>query len=286
MSRVRSLSLGARSGLAVLAVTLATAGVWFFTPAPTIAARYAWEQYRAGALALLLNRSDADLAFSIGAYYFGGSSMSNIEGEPAYEPSLAERAFERVLAINPSIPSAHYMLARIKFVRSDFDGALADLNEELVRFPSNKRTLYMRALVYAYRGLSGDLLSAEQDFREFVAWAPSEWAGYNDLAFVLAKEGKYADAAAVLKEGIAKASGGGANPWLWNTLGVMELNLKKPEVALSSFLKAQTAAASLTETDWQRAYPGNDPASAREGIETMKSGIVKNIAAAREALGA
>jgi Tfp pilus assembly protein PilF len=263
-------------------VAVVVAGIWFYTPALTNAARYAWDRYRAGALAL--DKADADLAFSIGTYHFGNQSMIGRSGGRPYDLPLAERAFKKALAIQPSTPLAHYMLARIEFIHSDFNSALEDLDAELALYPENKRTLYMRALAYAYRGLPGDLALAERDFRDFVAWAPREWAGYNDLAYVLAKEGRYADAAVVLKEGITKADGGAANPWLWNTLGVMQLNLDKPSAALASFEKAQTAAASLTDTDWQRAYPGNNPATASGGLEAMKSGIIRNIAAAYDAL--
>lgn len=249
-----------------------------------MAARYAWNHFHAGSLALALDRTDATLAFALGVYYFGNQPATGTTEKRPYELSLAERAFQRALAINPSTPLAHYMLARIEFVYADFDAALADLDAELAQNPAYKRTLYMRALTYAYRGAAGDLSRAEQDFRTVVAWAPSEWAGYNDLAYVLAKEKKYADAVAVAKEGIAKATGGAENPWLWNTLGVMQLNLKELSAALASFEKAQTFAATLTEADWQQAYPGNDPALASAGLEAMKNGIVRNIVAAYDAL--
>ena len=174
------------------------------------------------------------------------------------------------------------MRARIEFIQSNFDAALADLDAELALYPENKRTLYMRGLTYAYRGFPGDLVLAEQDFRDFVAWTPREWAGYNDLAFVLAKEKKYADAAEVLKEGITKADGGEENPWLWTALGVIQLNLDKPAEAVDSFIKAQTFSESLTLTDWQRAYPGNNPSPRfiESGVVAMKVGIAKNLIAA------
>ena len=176
------------------------------------------------------------------------------------------------------------MRARIAFINADFDAALADLNAELELYPANKRTLYMRALTYAYRGAPGDLALAEQDFRDFIAWAPSEWAGYNDLAYVLAKKEEYVKAAAVLENGIKKADGGELNPWLWNSLGVMELNTHNPGSALASFEKAKSLMETLTTIDWQKAYPGNNPMLAAGGMEAMRSGIEKNITAARELL--
>jgi len=267
-----------------ITVVLGLVAVWFYTLVPTMAARYVWERYHVGTLALMLDRTDASLAYNIGAYYFGNQSAIGGMGARPYDLVLAERAFTKTISLAPTHTLARYMRARIEFIHSDFDAALADLNAELALYPENKKTLYMRALVYTYRGLPGDLVFAEQDFRAFVAWAPREWAGYNDLAYVLAKEKRYAEAAAVLKEGIATADGGAENPWFWNTLGVMELNMQNPSAALAAFTKAQTFAAALTDADWQRAYPGNDPVRARDGIEAMQSGIERNKAAARDAL--
>lgn len=256
---------------------LALLAIWLLTPVPTLVARSVWKQYHGGALALMLDRTDARLAIEIGEYYFGNQAAIGTAGARPYDLPLAEKAFGKAIKINPSVPVAHYMRARVEFVRADFDSALADLNSELALFPENKRTLYMRGLTYAYRGLPGDLLLAEQDFREFTTWASREWAGYNDLAFVLAKEKKYSEAAKVLKEAIAKAEGGATNPWLWDALGVMELNINNPVQAVSALTKAQKYAAMLTETDWQRAYPGNNPTMAAQGIGFIQGGIAKNI---------
>ena len=273
------------TGLSIFTgVILVVMAVWFLTPLPTSVARHVWERYHAAELALALDRSDADLAFTLGTYFFGNQSLIGTTGERPYDLPLAERAFRKALVINPSFPLAHYMLARIEFVHADFNTALKDLNAELVLNPAFMRTFYMRGLTYAYRDFPGDLPLAEADFRIIIRWAPEAWAGYNDLAFVLAKEGKYEDAADVLKTGIASADGGAANPWLWNTLGTMRLNLGEPSLALASFLKAQVLAESLSAVDWQRAYPGNDPGLAAGGLVAMRNGIARNIAAAREAL--
>lgn len=274
-----------RTSIGAGTVCVAVAIIWFLTPLPTLAARYVWEQYRFAPVALALDRTDGRLALAIGNYYFGNQTAIGTADERPYDLPLAEKAYGKAIKIDPSLSLAHYMRARIEFVRSDFFAALADLNATLARSPENKRPLYFRGLTYAYRGQAGDLALAEQDFRAFVAWAPKEWAGYNDLAFVLAKEKKYADAAEVLKEAIATAKGGAQNPWLWDALGVMQLNLGKPSSAVASLAKAQTFAGSLTETSWQKAYPGNNPALAKEGVEALQKGVAKNVLAAYAALG-
>ena len=122
------------------------------------------------------------------------------------------------------MPGGHYQLARIAFVRSDFDTALREINAELAANPENLRSLYVRGLIYGYRGLLGDLALAESDFTRFTEWAPSEWAGYNDLAWILAKEGKYQEIETVMARALKNVPGGTENPWLWNMLGVARLN--------------------------------------------------------------
>lgn len=269
--------------LSTISIFTLLAVVWFCTPLPTITARYVWEHYHAGSLALFLDRQDARLALGIGDYYFGNQLIATATEHP-YNLPFAKKAYGKTIAIDPSVGPAHYMRARIEFIQASFDEALTDLNIELELHPANKRILYMRGLVYAYRGQDGDLLRAENDFISFIVWAPTEWAGYNDLAFVLAKEKKYAEAAKVLKEGISKADEGTTNAWFWNALGVMELNLNKPTEAVSSLIKAQTYASSLTEVNWQRAYPGNNPVGAQAGVETMKASIARNLLKAYSAI--
>ena len=279
--QVRHRRLWICGGVILFALVL----TWFWTSVPDTAARYVWERYQDGSLALSLGRTDASLALQIGEYYFGNQAMLGVSGAPRpYDLKTAGRAFKKASAINPLQPLAHYMLARIEFIGSDFDAALQDLNMELALNPEFKRTLYMRGLTFTYRGSGGDYARAESDFQEFIAWAPTEWAGYNDFAFVLGKDKKYSAAMAIAKEGIAKADGGATNPWLWDLLGVMQLNLNEPSSALASFLNARTYAASLSSVDWQRAYPGNSPSTSQSGVGAMQAGIGRNIIAARDAL--
>lgn len=252
--------------------------VWFATPVPTAVAHVAWQRWHMPQLALILDRRDAPLAMVIGNYYYGTVAAGN--AAPAYDPALAARAFERALAIEPGILWGHYALARIYFARGDFADALSEINAELAANPENRRALYVRGLIYGYRNLPGDLALAEGDFRNFNAWAPSEWAGYNDLAWILAKEGKYADVEALMQTAFAQVPGGKANPWLWNELGVAQLALGDAAAARASLENAQAYAASLTQADWYRAYSGDNPVADAGGLAAFKAGIAENLAKA------
>ena len=215
----------------------------------------------------LLSRGYGDAGFLMrqGNFYFNGG---------AYDLEKAERAFQRAVRIEPGILWGHYQLARIYFVKGNSAKAIEEINKELEANPENLRSLYVRGLIYGFSGRFGE---AEEDFRRFTLWAPKEWAGYNDLAWILAKEEKYAEAESVIKKAFREISGGDKNPWLWNSLGVAELNLQEFKNAEKSFTKAGIFAEKLTLGDWRKAYPGNNPIEAERGLSAFKKAIEDNL---------
>jgi len=100
--------------------------------------------------------------------------------------------------------------------------------------------------------------------------------GYNDLAWILAKEGKYAEAEKAAQKGIKEALDGNKNPWLWNSMGVAQLNLKKYSEAKKSFEAVKKLAQNLTLQEWQRAYPGNNPEESARGLDAFKIAVQAN----------
>ena len=235
-------------------------------------ARFVWQKYRSPKMAILLDGSDANLAMFIGNYYFNG-----VIGGGKYDLSIAGKAFKKAVSINPKILWGHYQLARIIFVKGDYNGALEEINRELEANPENLRALYVRGLIYGYRNQAGDLEKAEADFYRFTLWAPKEWAGYNDLAWILSKQGKYKEAKEAITAAFREISESENNPWFWNALGVAELNLKKYGAAKTAFEKAESLAKNLTLADWRRAYPGNNPASAESGLSAFRKAIEENL---------
>lgn len=235
-------------------------------------ARFVWQKYRWPQTAVFLIRNDADLAMFIGNYYFNG-----VIGSKEYNLDIAQKAFEKAVKINPKILWGHYQLARIYFIKGDYDMALSEINMELSANPQNLRSLYVRGLIYGYRNQADDLEKAEADFRRFTLWSPKEWAGYNDLAWILSKEKKYAEAEKTIKQAFKEASEAEINPWLWNSLGVAELNLKKYSDAANSFKKAKELAVGLTAKDWVRAYPGNNPSTGSAGLSAFLKAISENL---------
>jgi len=235
-------------------------------------ASFVWQKYRAPQVAVFLDRSNAELAMFIGNYYFNG-----VIGGGEYNLDIAEKAYQKAVSINPRILWGHYQLSRIAFVKGDYEQALAEIMKELKANPENLRSLYVRGLIYGYRGQAGDLAKAEADFRRFTFWAPSEWAGYNDLAWILSKQGKYKEAKEAITAAFREIRESENNPWFWNALGVAELNLKKYPSAADSFKKAKELAEKLTLEEWRRAYPGNNPASAESGLFAFRKAISENL---------
>ena len=238
--------------------------IGFITSRDTLG-RFVWNKYLFAKGALYLNRHDARLFMHLGNYYFGGKE---------YDLKKSRYAYERAVKIDPKILFGHYQLARINFIQSNFFGAIEEINKELEANHGNLRSLYIRGLIYAYQGRFD---KAEEDFKKFILWAPKEWAGYNDLAWIQLKFKKYDDAKKTAATGIKEVGGGDENPWLWNSLGVAELNLKEFANAEQSFKKAQKYAENLTIQDWQKAYPGNHPADALSGLTQFRDGIDKNL---------
>lgn len=238
-------------------------------------ARYLWRRWQEPALAIALTRSDASFLMEIGNAYFGTVVIGRAQSR--YSPALARRAFQKAVAIEPDILWGHYSLARIAFTEGDFAEALTEIDAELAANPENLRALYIRGLIYGYRGFTGDLYLAELDFTRFVEWAPSEWAGYNDLAWILAKEGKYSEIERLMVRAFKEVPGGQENPWLWNVLGVARLNLGEHAGAATALTKALSYAGRLTLTDWRRAYSGNSPTSDSGGLDAFLAGIRDNL---------
>ncbi|KKW21743.1 MAG: hypothetical protein UY71_C0001G0059 [Parcubacteria group bacterium GW2011_GWB1_52_7] len=241
-------------------------GIAFLISQDTMA-NFAWKKRHSPAIALMLAARDEKLLMSLGNYYFNGG---------AYDLRRAKKAYEKALRVDPKILWGHYQLARILFVKGDGDAAIDEINKELEVNPENLRSLYVRGLIYGYRNSAGDLERAAEDFSRFTAWAPSEWAGYNDLAWILSKAGRYQEAKEAIQNAFASAPNATNNPWLWNSLGVAELNLGEYKNAERSFERAIELAGKLSLADWRRSYPGNDPASADSGLDQFKEALGKN----------
>ncbi|MCW9054900.1 MAG: tetratricopeptide repeat protein [Candidatus Pacebacteria bacterium] len=214
---------------------------------------------------MILN-SSATQTLEIGNYYF------NVGGEGVYDLERAEFYFEKALEIDPEVPDAWHQLARIDFLRGHFVGALYKINKQIeVHGDGLMSSYYIRGLILGYMGRYDE---AEKDFLTFLAWDPENWAIYNDLSWVYFSEGQYGRSAEYARKGVELHPN---NPWLLNMFGMSLVNLGQREEGHVVLHEAYDRAQELTESDWHKAYPGNDPRVAREGLQNILDTISRNL---------
>lgn len=228
-------------------------------------ARFVWQNYGSAYGARVLNRGDANLALEIGNYYF------NVGGKGKYDLKKADEYFRMAIAIDPNVPDAWHQRARIAFLKGDFKDALEKINTQIsLHGDTFMASYYIRGLIYGY---DGQFDNAILDFKKFISWDSRNWAAYNDLAWIYFQKGEYRKTGEVADWGLAMFP---QNPWLLTMKGVALLNDGHRADAGKILNQALVRAKALTAGDWERAYPGNDPAVAEEGLMAMIQAIEFN----------
>ena len=232
-----------------------------------IIGEFVWEHTKNDKLSLVISRNDPALKLTIANYYFN---------EGAYDLDKAEKYYSELLVSGVRSYLTLYQLGRIHFVNNRLVTALNMFNRQLELYPDEKRAYYMLGLTNLY---IGDFQNAIADFESFVAWAPEEWAGYNDLSWAYFKNGEYqasADAALQALELFPD------NLWLHNMAGVALWNLGELEDAEWHLEETEKAVQTISVSEWGGAYPGNDPATYETSLETMRAAVSSNLAGVRQ----
>lgn len=200
----------------------------------------------------------------LGNGFFGGVLPYNL--------SLAEVSYTVALALDENVPDVWHQRARISFLDGNFPQARERINTQLTLHGDGlMASYYIRGLINGY---DKRYKEAEEDFSRFLVWDPSNWAANNDLAWIYFAQGKFAEAEARSREGLLYND---TNPWLLTMHGMSLFNLGQKEEAQRELTKAKTEALTLTSTDWQKAYPGNDPTIAPEGLAALVKTIETNL---------
>ena len=224
-----------------------------------------WTVSHTPMLALVFNY-DAMQALEIGNYYF------NAYGDGVYDLAKAQKYFYVALDIDPEVPDAWHQLARIDFLNGDFEDALQKINTQIaVHGDTFMASYYIRGLIYGYMKLYDE---AEKDFLTFLTWDTRNWAAYNDLAWVYFSRGNYERSLWAAKQGYAVDPD---NALVLNMYGLSLMNLGRGEEAIPFLEKALAEAKKLSEADWHKAYPGNDPSVAKTGLEEVVKSITYNL---------
>jgi tetratricopeptide (TPR) repeat protein len=214
------------------------------------------------AIFVVLNFSSPN--YYLGNIFFGNvSKLYNVEFAQFFYTKSAYPLFGRATQYS------HYQLARTYFIQGDLFSTLEEAGTELDLYPGSISAHYLLGLTYGYLNLER---MGIDHFTTFLTLKPSSWAAKNDKAWLQFRIGDIDGALATLEPA------NDYNPWTQNTYGTMLLNKGRLVEAKKAFLAAEYAANNTSQTQWGKAYPGNDPRIYPLGLEAMKKIISENIA--------
>jgi tetratricopeptide (TPR) repeat protein len=205
------------------------------------------------------------------AFVFGERHLK-VSDSGAYDIRLAGYFFWQAHMLNPKFPYVNHQLARVAFLRGEFDVALHWINIEINNHgDSLPNTYYVRGLIQGFRG---DYASSARDYERYLESDPHNWAALNDYAWVLLKAGRFTEAVIATQKGLGYYP---ENPWLLNSHAIALYESGDVVGALPFAQRALAVGEQMTEADWLRAYPGNDPRIAKEGIAAFQKAAQDNI---------
>lgn len=207
---------------------------------------------------------NAQLQFDAGTYFLNTRSSN-------YDLGRAEKYLKRAVRANPSFPYVHHELARVYFLNGDFDAAELHATIEIQNHgDESPRAYYVRGLV---RGFQGDYEGAVFDYAQYLKFDPHNWAAINDYAWVLLKSEHFEEAIIASARGLQFFPD---NAWLLSTNSVALAEQGYAGPARAQAEAAVVAAQKVTEEEWLKAYPGNDPRIASDGVAALRSATELN----------
>ena len=204
------------------------------------------------------------------AYAYGSGHMDS-ERAISYDIDRAEYFFQRAFLLDPELPYLNHQIARVAFLRGDFNRAMLYINREIAMHPEHSSAYYVRGLI---EGFMGDYDRAATDYEEFLKHAPTNWAAINDYAWVLLKAGRAEEAAKATEQGLQYFP---ENPWLLNNSAIALYEVGELEKAYERAQRAWDHVQMVAKEEWLHSYPGNDPAIASEGIATFRTAVSDNM---------
>jgi tetratricopeptide (TPR) repeat protein len=209
---------------------------------------------------------NANVEFKYGERHFNASDPG------AYNVGLAEYFFWQAEALDPKIPYLFHEIARIDFLKGNFNKALAEITVQIEgQGDKTPNSYYVRGLIEGYMG---DYDAAATDYEYFLKFDPNNWAGLNDYSWVLLKANRPHDAYLATTRGLKVFPD---NPWLLNSNAIALYETGDLKDAKVQAQKALDESQKVTAADWLQAYPGNDPKIAQTGIEAFEKATLENM---------
>ncbi|MBI5470080.1 tetratricopeptide repeat protein [Candidatus Kaiserbacteria bacterium] len=204
-------------------------------------------------------------AFAYGERHFNATDPAH------YDLVRAENFFEKA-AIDLSLPYVNHELARISFLKGDFAKALAQIDLQIsLHGTTTPNSYYVRGLIEGFMGRYAD---AVKDYKTYIEADPTNWAATNDLAWVLLKDKRPAEALVAIDKVLPLWP---HSAWLLNSRATALFELGRLKEANAAARAATEAIKNVTEADWLQAYPGNDPLIAQQGIAAFKKAVEENM---------
>lgn len=216
----------------------------------------------------------APASFALGNVFFGGKpSLYNL---PLAQFLFLRAAYPYVGETPPHY--AHHQLSRTYFIKGELKQAADEAERELAIYPDDTRTYYVLGLTYGFMNREEDAIVA---FSKYIQIYPWSWPARNDKAWLQFRIGDINGALETI-EPIAQYFR--YTVWVQNTYCALLINKNRYEDAELACQYAKEAADKMTEADWGRSYPGNDPRIYGTGLRAMKMSIEQNMMLIRQNL--
>jgi len=240
--------------------------VLFLAQNRVVVATWWWNTTHTLPEVLLFVSQDTELGVRMADYYFDQGWT-----QEAYDINRAERLYEQIHSIDPTVTWVWYQKGRIAFLRSEYEQSL-----EYLRIYQDSTTeirpkaLYLQGVV---EGFAGQPKAALQTLNTYYEYDNSSWYIYNNLAWMHFQLGQFVDMNNVSATGLEIHPN---NPWLLMNRSLALYNLGQIEQAKMFIEQSYGQATQLSKSDWSTTYPGNDPAVASMGLAEFLSIVEAN----------
>ena len=211
--------------------------------------------------------------FMLGNLFFGSVPI-------LYNVKLASFFYQQSIHYDQErglpVPFVHHQLSRTYFIQGELEKSLDEIAVELAYYPLHYHSYYIRGLTLGYMERYEEAISA---FSSYIQGNPRTWAARNDKAWLQFRIGDMEGALSTIEPAYKSDPN---NAWVLNTYGTILLNLEKYKEAVVVLTHAKEMVSSLSESDWGRAYPGNDPRIYSLGLSSMKKSITENLYLAKQ----
>lgn len=210
---------------------------------------------------------DASLGMEMGRYYLGLGNNASV-----YNIEKADRLFAQTLEIDDRVYMGWYERAHIAFLYGDYGRSIDYLEKQIALTHEDlPQTYYLLGLA---QGFGGDIEASLTSFTKFLELDSGNWYVYNNIAWAQFQLGNFQEMKRFAQQGLEVAPN---SPWLLMNAGMASYNLGEFNDALEYLTQAKESAVAVTESDWLRTYPKNDPKIAKMGLEELRKTIESNL---------